>query len=87
MFKNLENEYKIGQRKGDCEKYYWLAGNDNLYPNRAFGGIFAGTINQRIYAPGGVIIHGPPTQLGDFPFEFDNTINFAEIYDDELWTN
>jgi len=87
VFKNLENEYKIGQRKGDCEKYYWLAGADNFYSNRTNDRVTAGTINRRIFAPGGISVLGPPTGLGDFPFEFDNTIDFSEIYDDELWTN
>lgn len=85
MFKNLENEYKIGQRKGDCEKYHWIAGLDNTYPNRNFDGDGQGAINQRTWISEAEVVLGPPLQLGDFPFEFDNTFDLGEIYDGDLF--
>ncbi len=81
MFKNLENEYKIGQRKGDCEKYYWIVGDANIYPNATTSGAFFGTNNTRAFFGEPNILFGPPIVGGDYPFEFDVTFDIGAALD------
>lgn len=86
MFRHLSDEYVIKLRQ-DCERYFWLAGNDQNYPNRIDFGIFDGTINRRFFTNGGLSVLGPGYTAADFPFTLNDVFDLANIYDNELWTN
>jgi len=85
LFRHLGDEFVIKLRQ-DCERYFWLAGDNQNYPNVVDLGVFDGTINKRSFTNGGLIVLGPPSTFDDFPFNFDHTFDLANIYDNELWT-
>jgi len=86
VFKNLENEYKIGGERRDCEKYHWMDGFANFYPNLEFQSTLSGAVNRRRFEPTQAVVLGPPLGAGDFPFEFDDTFDIGKEFDAENYT-